>query len=129
MYAKHGYGRMAKRKAWQDRMVKMNSTPQANVSESDDKYELHLYAPGYIKKDFTIALIDNKLTISVADKTLDESNWKRKEYSPNGFVRQFGLNEDINMEAIVAKYENGVLIVTLPKKEGFETKRQEIEVS
>ncbi|MDF1695943.1 MAG: Hsp20/alpha crystallin family protein [Saprospiraceae bacterium] len=125
----YGNARHEKRRAWKDQWMKMSSTPRANVLEKDEKYELHLFAPGYIKSDFTIALIDQKLTISVKDKESNEANWKRKEYSPSGFVRQFALNEDINSDSIEAVYENGVLIISLPKLEGHETKRQEIEIS
>ena len=102
--------------------------PPANVLALDDKYELHLFAPGYEKPDFLIAVIDQTLRISVKEKVNEEANWKRKEYSPNGFERHFELNEKIDKAAIGAKYENGVLILSLPKMEGFETARQKIVV-
>ena len=123
------HGGYARKKAWKEHMMAELNTPPVNIQEKDDKYELHLFAPGYEKGDFLIALIDNDLSISTETKKDDKENWKRKEYTPTAFARQFALNEKINKEAIEAKYENGVLIVTLPKLEGFETDRQEIEVS
>jgi len=117
-----------RKKAWKERFkAKLHGTP-ANVKESDDKYELHLFAPGFEKKDFTIAITDQNLSVSVETKVAEETTWKRLEYTPTGFVRQFGLNEKIDSAAITAKYENGVLILSLPKLEGFETARQEIFV-
>jgi HSP20 family protein len=106
------------------------STPPANVLEKDDKYELHLFAPGYKKKDFLIALIDQKISISAKKEALESGeNWKRKEYIPRGFDRQFELNDKIDRSNIIAKYENGVLMVSLPKMEGFETLREEIKIA
>lgn len=122
-------GGPARRMAWEESFKFGFNTPPANVLELDDQFELHLFAPEYEKSDFLIALIDQTLSISVKDKEDEEQrNWKRQEYRPNGFVRQFDLNERIDKAAIEAKYDKGVLRINLPKLEGFETKRQEIEV-
>jgi len=123
------YGEHPGRKTRKENFRAGFSTPPANVRELDEKYELHLFAPGFVKKDFLIALIDQNLSISVDDKKEDQGTWRRQEYVPKGFVRQFELNEKIDKSAIEAKYENGVLIVSLPKLEGFETERQEVEVA
>lgn len=117
-----------RKKAWKEKFAASFNTPPANVRELDDKYELHLFAPGLEKSDFIIALIDHVLSITVKEKTDDNGNWKRLEYSLNGFVRQFELSEKVDKTAIEAKYEKGVLIVSLAKLEGFETTRQEIEI-
>ena len=114
---------------WKENFMTNFTYPQANVREMDDKYELHLFAPGYQKSDFIIALIDQKLSITVKKEEIEpDANWKRLEFWPRDFVRQFELNEKIDREAINAKYENGVLILSLPKQEGFETKRNEITI-
>lgn len=103
--------------------------PPANVREMDEKYELHLFAPGYEKSDFIIAIIDMNISISVKKENLElGDSWKRQEYIPKGFDRQFELNEKIDKSNIQAKYENGVLVLSLPKLEGFETSREEIMV-
>ena len=82
------------------------------------------------KSDFLIATIDNTLKIS-AEKPVreDQVECRRQEYAPSGFERQFELNDKVDVSGIEAKYENGVLIVTLPKLEGFETSRQEIQIA
>ena len=123
-----GYREHPRRKAWREHFRSSFNTPPANVQELDDKYELYLFAPGYQKSDFVIALIDQTLSISVKDKEEAEGTWKRKEFTPKGFVRKFELNEKIDKGSISAKYENGVLIITMAKLEGFETARQEIEI-
>lgn len=123
------WGGHSRRRAWKEHFKAMYNQPAANVKELDDKYELHLFAPGFEKKDFSIAVEDKTLSISVAEKTAEEGNWQRQEYIPSGFVRKFGLNKKIDHTAITAKYINGVLILTLPKLEGFQTKQQEITVA
>ncbi|MFK7969019.1 MAG: Hsp20/alpha crystallin family protein [Bacteroidia bacterium] len=124
-----GYGEHPRKQAWKERFGAMFNTPPANVQEMDDKFELQIFAPGFEKSDFIIALTDQTLRISVEEKAEDNANWKRKEYTPSGFSREFALNETIDKEALEAKYENGVLIVSLPKLDGFETARQDIPVA
>lgn len=120
--------RFSRKRAWKEKFATLNNTPRANVRELDDKYELHLFAPGFEKSDFIIAVMDQVLSITVKEKAEDQGNWKRMEHISKGFVRQFELNEKVDKEGITAKYENGVLIISLSKLEGFETSRREIEI-
>ena len=76
--------------------------------------------PGMKKNDFNIDVNGNLLTISSEkEESKDESNqqYTRKEYSYSSFTRSFTLPEDVNQEKIDAVYEDGVLKLTLPKKE------------
>jgi HSP20 family protein len=129
--ADHYRGRegQSRRRDWKEKYRSMNTQAPVNVKELDDKYELYLFAPGYEKKDFLIALVDRNLSISVEDKKQEQDSWRRMEYRPKGFVRQFELNDKIDIDSIEATYTNGVLIVSLAKLEGFESSRQEIEIS
>jgi len=72
------------------------------------------------------------MTIAVDKKEIkqEEGNatWKRKEFSLGGFQRKFELNDKINTDEISADYNNGVLVVTMKKKEGEERTRQSIAV-
>ncbi len=124
-----GRGEHPRKGTWKRKFGATFHTAPANVREMDDKFELYLFAPGFEKSDFVIAVLDQTLSISANDRTDEQESWKRHEYMPQGFVRQFKLNESIDKSAIVAKYENGVLIVNLPKSEGFESSRQEIEIT
>jgi len=117
------------RKFWAEKFKTNLNQPPVNVEESDDKYSLFLYAPGFEKTDFLIATVDNTLSISVEKKTEEQNAWRRQEYVPQSFKRQFELDEKVDKTTISAKYENGVLEITLPKLEGFETTRQKVEIA
>jgi len=123
------YDRHSRKKAWKESFKAALNSPPANVKEADDKYELYLFAPWFEKSDFIISVTDKTLSISVERKTEEDENWKRQEYTPQRFERKFDLGEKIDVANITAKYEKGVLILTLPKSAGFETKRQEITVA
>jgi HSP20 family protein len=90
-----------------------------NVVDTENGYELELIAPGFDKDDFTIQLDKNLLTIGAEQKREKEAKsgkHLRQEYKFQSFKRSFTLDEKIDAEFIDAKYENGVLKVTLPKK-------------
>ncbi|MDY8134034.1 Hsp20/alpha crystallin family protein [Aquimarina sp. 2201CG5-10] len=98
------------------------NTPAVNVIEADDNYKVELAAPGLRKEDFNIELDNDVLTISSEIKSEKESKDKdgrytRKEFGYSAFKRSFNLPETVNGGAIQASYDNGVLLVTLPKKE------------
>ena len=118
----------SRKRAWKEKFASSFNSPPANVRELDDKYELHLFAPGLEKSDFIIAVIDQNLSISVKEPTEDQGNWKRLEHVNRGFVRQFALNDKVDTSAITAKYEKGVLIISIAKLEGYEISRKEIEI-
>jgi len=123
------HGEHPGKRFWKEKFKTAFNQPPANVEEQDEAYVLYLYAPGLKKEDFLIATIDHTLSISVEQKAETSTQWRRQEYRPESFKRQFELNDKVDKQAISAKYEAGVLIVTLPKLEGFETSRQEIEIS
>ena len=89
-----------------------------NIKENAEDFEVHLYAAGFKKSDFEIGLSGSVMTITVKRTAQEEgSNWLRKEYQPNVIERRFELGDKIDAAGITAKYEEGVLIVRLPKKE------------
>ena len=95
------------------------SVPAVNISESKDHYEVSLAAPGMKKDDFRIDVQGDLLTISSEQeetKTEKEKKFSRKEYNYSSFRRTFTLPEEVNKEKIEARYENGVLILSLPFK-------------
>jgi len=104
--------------------------PPASIEELDDRYEILIYAAGYEKSDFEVGMEDDNLLIKVTKESSDEivDNKRVRGYTPGSFERHFTLNPKIDREGISAKYEEGVLKVTLPKKEGAETFRQDIEI-
>lgn len=94
------------------------TVPTANFAETPTEYRIELAAPGLERKDFNIEVENNTLTISAEkeeEKKDSEEGYSRKEYSFNSFTRTFTLPEDVKEGDIEAKYENGILKVTLPK--------------
>jgi len=105
--------------------------PPVNIDEKETGYLLQLAAPGFEKTDFTVKLEGDLLTISAAKtvETKDETVKSiRKEFSNKSFKRSFTLDEKIDGANIVAKYENGILNVEIPKKELEKTATKEIAI-
>ena len=95
------------------------NVPAVNITEHKDEYQVSLAAPGLKKDDFKIDVNGNMLTISSEkeeNKEEKDKRFTRKEYSYSSFSRSFTLPEEINKEKIVAKYEDGVLKLSLPRK-------------
>ncbi len=106
--------------------------PAVNIIETKDNYELEFNVPGRNKEDFKITVDKNVLTVSYEKKEEQKDESKKfikKEFSSRSFKRSFNLDEKINAEAINAKYENGILTLTLPIKEEVKVLPKEIAVS
>jgi HSP20 family protein len=96
------------------------NVPAVNIIEQKNDYLVSLAAPGLKKEDFKIDVDGNMLTISSEKEETKEDKDKRftrKEYSYSSFSRSFTLPDEINKEKIDAKYEEGVLKISLPRKE------------
>ncbi len=105
-----------------------------NIQETDGSYDLHLVAPGLKKEDFKINLDKDVLTISYEQKKEETKEqpaekWLRSEYRMKSFKRSFSLNDKVDAGKIAAKYADGVLVVTLPKKEVSEPATLEIAIN
>jgi HSP20 family protein len=108
------------------------STP-VNIQETDKSYELHVVAPGLKKEDFKVNVDRNLLHISYDHKEDKEqtegTKLLRNEYRTRSFKRTFTLNEKVDTGNISAKYNDGVLYVTLAKKENATQPAQDITVA
>lgn len=98
------------------------SLPAVNIRETVEGFEVEMAAPGMSKNDFSIELDNNLLTISSEKKNEQEqkegSRFTRKEFSYQAFKRTFSLpKEVVDDDKIRARYENGVLHLSIPKKE------------
>lgn len=101
-----------------------------NIFKTGTSYEMLVFAPGRIKEHFKIDVQGNELTVSYTPpEGFPRPDWVLREYSRGGFVRTFTLNESIDAAKITAKYEDGVLQLSLPLIEGKESERQEIKIS
>ncbi|NHN24729.1 Hsp20/alpha crystallin family protein [Flavobacterium jejuense] len=100
-----------------------NSTvPAVNIKETETEFKIELASPGLKREDFKIEVDENVLSISSERKNeLEEQSengkYTRKEFSFSSFKRSFTLPETVNEDDIKASYENGVLYLSLPKRE------------
>jgi HSP20 family protein len=106
--------------------------PAANVQEQEDAFRIELAAPGMQKGDFRINVENGTLTVSSEEKNEtkeEEDNYTRQEFSYRSFKRSFVLPDSVKADDIQAKYEDGVLKLTLPKKdEAKQAPRKEIAI-
>src|ERR1035437_6804530 len=107
--------------------------PSANIFENEKDFRIELAAPGLEREDFTVE-VDNRILTITGEKEGEEKdeneNYRRREYSYNSFSRSFTLPKKSLPDRIDAKYENGILRLTLPKREVTISKPvKEIKVS
>lgn len=96
------------------------TVPAANIIEADDHFDIQLAAPGKKKSDFKIELEEGVLTITSETETKSaekEGNYTRKEFGYTSFKRSFNIPETVSADKITAAYKEGILTVSLPKKE------------
>ncbi len=95
--------------------------PSVNIKESEEAFIVEMAAPGLDKNDFKISLNSGTLMISSEKKSENEvkedSQYSRREFSYQSFCRSFSLPESADAEKISARYENGILLVNIPKRE------------
>ncbi len=110
----------------------VTNVPAVNVLEDADNFKLQLAAPGLSKEDFHINLENDRLTIEASKENSTEETgetYRRREYNYETFKRSFKLPEGVKTSDIGANYDNGVLTVTLPKKEEAKEVTKTIEIS
>ncbi|MGB5368956.1 MAG: Hsp20/alpha crystallin family protein [Flavobacteriaceae bacterium] len=109
------------------------SLPAVNIMESEKDFNLELSVPGRKKEDFNIEVDHDLLTISYeskAEASKEEENYTRREFMHSAFKRSFTLPKTINADKIGAKYQDGILRLTLPKKaEALPKPKRMIELS
>jgi len=94
--------------------------PAANVIENEKEFQIDLAAPGLDKKDFQIEISNGILHIAAEkkeEKKEEKGNYMRREFSYSSFERSFQLPDSVKADDIKSKYGDGILHVTLPKKE------------
>ncbi len=99
------------------------SVPASNISESENEFRIEMALPGVDKKNISIKHEKSYLTISVEKPQAEsQDNYLRQEFDYSGTSRTYHIGEKIDAGSISAQYENGLLIVHLPKKEVFASK-------
>jgi HSP20 family protein len=106
--------------------------PLADVSETDDAYQVHVEVPGIPKDQIDVQLQDRELVISgqTPEQQQEEGSRQHRNSRRMGrFEFRTYLPGDINPDGIRAELNDGVLTVTIPKSEAAKPRRVEISVS
>lgn len=103
-----------------------------DIEETDTAYKVEADLPGLTKEDIKLDYADNVLSINAHKETESEEkdenkNYIRRERSSRSYSRQF-LIKNVDETEINASFENGVLIIDLPKKEKDDSKTNRIEI-
>lgn len=95
--------------------------PSVNIRETDDGYAVEMAAPGLSKSDFKVELLNDTLTISSEKqekkRAEEKGRYTKQEFAYQSFKRSFHLPSTVEEDQIMAKYEDGILKVWIPKKE------------
>ncbi len=95
------------------------TTPAVNIRETPDSFLVEMAAPGLKKSDFEVQFENNLLTIKSEVQETSEENqrYTRREFGYYSFHRAFTLPDTVDGDKISAAYKDGVLCLTIPKKE------------
>lgn len=105
--------------------------PPVNIHETKDAYHVELSAPGLNKEDFQVKVEEGILTIGYEQKEETKSeDYKtvRREFTQRSFKRSFTVEDQVDVDNIQAKYEQGVLKLHLPKKEQAKASAKQINI-
>ena len=112
---------------------KGNTSPKVNIKETTDAFILEMAVPGFNKSDFVIDLENETLSISTEIKTEEsetKDDYTRKEFGYASFKRSFILPDTVDGDKIEAAYTDGILSLTIPKREEAKPKpARSIEIS
>lgn len=112
----------------------LSRNPAVNIAEDDNEFHIELAAPGLIKEDFKINLEKNLLSVSAErseeeDETVRLKKYNRIEYNYSSFMRTFTLPDSADHAKIRAEYKDGILFITINKREEAKILSREIAIS
>lgn len=109
---------------WTNRHYSDTNTtlPSVNIKETEENFEVEMAAPGMEKDDFKVEVNNGYLTISSEKKSETKTEDKKGRYTKQefryeSFTRSFTLPDSADLEKIAAKYEKGILTISIPKRE------------
>lgn len=117
---------------WGGRMGDLLRVPDADVMETENELRVVVELPGMKAQDVNVDLENNVLTITGEKREErtegdDKDRWHLSERRYGRFTRSFVLPREVEQDSIDARFEDGVLTVTIPKSE--QAKRRRIEVT
>ena len=107
-------------------------SPRIDIREDDNEFRFNVEVPGIPKEEIKV-LVDKENVLSIKgekqrEETEDNTNYHRVERCYGSFERSFYLPDNVNSEEIEAKYEYGVLSITVKKVEPEKPKEIEVKV-
>jgi len=112
-----------------DKLV--SKVPAVNIAETETEFHIELAAPGLKKDDFKINLDKNVLSVSTekkAENIEEGKKFSKREYNYTSFTRSFTLPETVDHSKIDAEYADGILKLTVAKREEAKFQTREIAV-
>jgi HSP20 family protein len=103
--------------------------PSVDIYENKDQIVLEAELPGMKREDFDLSVENNVITLRGErrfEKQDDGDNYHRVERSYGSFARSFTLPQTVQADEVTAEYRNGVLRVTMPKREEVKARRIEV---
>ena len=111
-------------------LIRSMQRAAVNIYKTGSSYEMLVFAPGRIKEHFKLDVQGKELTISYTPPDgFPRPEWILREYSRGGFVRTFTLDDSVDSANIKAKYEDGVLQVSLPLLQEAQPEKKEIVIN
>lgn len=110
-------------------------SPQTNVFESDSQIKLELVVPGFEKDQIKLSVENNVLTVKSdleekdTENKNDEVKYSKVEFAKRNFEKNFKLSEKLDQDKISADFKNGILTITLAKKEEAIPVKRQIEIA
>ena len=107
------------------------NSPKVNVKETDKAYEIEIANPGFTKDETNIKIEDNVIYVSMTNESKEcqeDENHKYhvKQWSKSSYQESWNIPDNVIQEQISASNNNGVLTITLPKKE--EEPKKEVNI-
>jgi len=117
----------------QNESTEVSYKPATNVLENEKWYKLEVALPGFTKEEISIRFEEDVLIVSAGHETKENAEDPKYTWNEFGFKvkyqRSFQLPETVDADGISAAYENGILLVTLPKKEVAAQTTRQIAIS
>lgn len=114
------------------KMSEVLDRPDANIIENDANYQIEMAIPGFTREDINIEVVNGHLVVNAEVVKQNEegsnANYRLREFSKNSFKRSFNLFDKVNTDSISAQLEEGILTVTLDKKEEVKPESKKIEI-
>ena len=117
------FGTMPIFRSWFDDLIPEHFTnsPKVNVKETDKAYEIEIANPGFGKDDTTIKIENGVIHVSMSSESEEGENdgkkYHVKQWSKSSYEESWNIPENVIEDDTTAKNDDGVLTITLPKKQ------------